>query len=69
MKSYHKLTYREKFFRTIYFGIPILIITSIIIFFLASTIWEKIFIPLGLLVMWLVQLTYTYKKSKNIKTL
>ncbi|AXK21478.1 hypothetical protein DPQ31_28815 [Bacillus sp. COPE52] len=65
MKFYHKLSYSEKFKRTINFGIPILIISSIIIFYLAPTTKEKIIVPIILLIIWLIQLLYTYKKSKN----
>ncbi|WP_413364557.1 hypothetical protein [Lysinibacillus sp. 3P01SB] len=65
MKFYHKLTYPEKFKRTLYAGIPLLLVSSIIIFILAPTTAEKITIPAILLVIWLIQLMYTFQKSKK----
>lgn len=62
MKLYHKLSYEEKFKRTIYVGMPLLIVVSIIVFYLASTTLEKVLVPLFLFLVWIVQMLYTYKK-------
>lgn len=67
MKPYYKLSYKEKFKRTIYAGIPILLLSTINIFYFAPTIKQKVIVPLILLLIWIVQLIYTYKKPKEDK--
>mgnify|MGYP003483802079 FL=1 len=65
MNLYHKLSYGKKFKRTLYAGIVLLLLTSTVIFIVAPTTMEKIVIPFVLLIIWLIQLGYTYKKSKH----
>lgn len=62
---YHKLTYTQKFKRTLYAGLPILIFLTLFIFLTVTSPLEKILVPLLLLIMFLAQLLYTYKKSQS----
>ncbi len=64
MTFYHKLSYYGKLKRTLTAGIPILIVTSVLIICLAPTTTQKIVVPTILLIIWIIQTVYTYRKSK-----